>query len=87
MNDLIKTVRAGSALHLVIREVTAAIRHLPEVSSRMAWRLHPDDWKKVRDQLSTYENKSLATRQTADGLNILGVPVLKDPRALRLSAD
>jgi hypothetical protein len=87
MNDLINTVRAGSALHVVIREVTAAIRHLPEVSSRMAWRLHPDDWKKVRDELSTYENKSLEKRQTPDSLNILGIPVLKDPRALRLSAD
>jgi hypothetical protein len=87
MKDLKTTVRAGSALHAVIREVTAAIRHLPEVSSRMAWRLHPDDWKTVRDELSTYENKSLKMRQTSDSLNILGIAVLKDPRAVRLSAD
>jgi hypothetical protein len=86
MNDLINTVRAGSPLHVVIREVTAAIRYLPEVSSRMAWRLHPDDWKKVRDELSSYENKSLEKRRTPDSLNILGIPVLKDPRALRLPA-
>jgi len=87
MKDLNNTVRAGSALHAVIREVTAAIRYLPEVNSRMAWRLHPDDWRKVRDELSTYENKSLNMRHTADSLNILGIAVLKDPRALRLSVD
>ncbi len=85
MNDLTNTVRAGSALHVVIREVTAAIRYLPEVSSRMAWRLHPDDWKKVRDELSAYENKPLEKRPAPDSLNILGIAVLKDPRALRLS--
>ena len=87
MNDLNNTVRAGSALHAVIREITAAIRYLPEVSSRMAWRLHPDDWMSVRDQLSTYENKSFKKRQASDSLNILGIAVLKDPRARRLSAD
>jgi len=86
MSDLINTVRAGSALHVVIREITAAIRYLPEVSSRMAWRLHPDDWKKVRDELSTYESSSLEKRPTPDSLIILGIPVLKDPQALRLSA-
>jgi len=87
MNDLINTVRAGSALHVVIREVTAAVRYLPQVSSRMAWRLHPDDWKQVRDELSAYENKALEKRPTLDSLSILGIPVLKDPRARRLSAD
>ncbi len=86
MNDLTNTVRAGSALHVVIREVTAAIRYLPEISSRLAWRLHPDDWKKVRDELATYANKPVGKRQAPNDLNILGIPVLEDPRAPRISA-